>query len=237
MKIRQLALASIFVITVSGFDYITSHDPYEAQRLRMVRNQIVKRGITDQRVIRAMEQVPRHEFVTENYLQNAYDDTPLPIGMGQTISQPYVVALMTELLTLKADDKVLEIGTGSGYQAAVLAELVQSVFSIEIVPYHAERAQEILQRLGYHSVTVKSGDGFFGWPEEAPFDAIIITAAPVKVPQPLLDQLAENGRLIVPEGEYFQTLMIYTKKHGKITVTSSIPVRFVPMTGYSDSSQ
>ena len=202
-------------------------------RLAMVENQIKRRGVTDPNVLAAMEKAPRHMFVPEDVKKFAYEDEPLPIGLSQTISQPYIVALMTELLELKRDSKVLEIGTGSGYQAAVLAELCDSVSSIEIICELAERADSTLKALGYH-VDVKCGDGFRGWPEKAPFDAIIVTAAPDEVPQPLLDQLAEGGRLVIPVGTYHQDLKLIRKVDGKIKETNVIPVRFVPMTGEAE---
>ena len=204
---------------------------FEMERNRMVETQIVQRGVRDEQVLTALRKVPRHEFVPVGVRDQSYTDGPLPIGENQTISQPYIVGLMTELLDLNPPDTVLEIGTGSGYQAAVLAELCQSVFSIEILkPLHLE-AKTLLTRLGYKNIYLKYGDGFQGWPEHAPYQGIIVTCAPEKVPQPLLDQLAEGGRLVIPEGRYWQELKVYTKTKGKIAVKDIIPVRFVPMTG------
>ncbi|MCD6163020.1 MAG: protein-L-isoaspartate(D-aspartate) O-methyltransferase [candidate division Zixibacteria bacterium] len=210
-----------------------SADTYTMNRLAMVETQIKQRGISDKNVLAAMEKVPRHRFVPENVIKYAYEDEPLPIGSGQTISQPYIVALMTELLELKKHSKVLEIGTGSGYQAAVLAELCDSVYSIEIVCELADRADSILKALDYNA-TVKCGDGYQGWPDHAPFEAIIVTAAPEKIPQPLLDQLAEGGRLVIPVGSHNQELKLIRKESGKIKEMNVIPVRFVPMTGEAE---
>ena len=206
-------------------------------RLRnlMVEEQIAARGVKDTRVLAAMRKVPRHLFVPENLIPEAYDDTPLPIGYGQTISQPYIVALMTELLQLRGDEKVLEVGTGSGYQAAVLAELAREVYTIEIVEPLARQAAERLRELGYTNVHVRHGDGYDGWPEKAPFDGIIVTAAPEEIPKPLLDQLKPGGRLVIPVGAWSQDLLVVTKSaDGKITRRVVIPVRFVPMTGKAE---
>jgi len=201
------------------------------QRTDMVRNQIIARGIIDTLVIQAMMSIPRHEFVPEEYQHAAYGDFPLPIGKGQTISQPYIVALMTEKLGLTAADRVLEIGTGSGYQAAVLAMICKEVYSIEIVPKLAEHAGTLLKDLGYDNIHVRCGDGFLGWPEAAPFDAIIITCAPQTVPEPLIEQLAQGGRLIVPLGDDFQMLTLFSKTGDDFQRDELIPVRFVPMKG------
>jgi protein-L-isoaspartate(D-aspartate) O-methyltransferase len=198
-------------------------------RYRMVEHQLRGRDINDERVLRAMNKVPRHLFIPSQFLESAYDDHPLPIGYDQTISQPYIVAYMTQVLSLQGGEKVLEIGTGSGYQAAVLEEMGTQVFTIEIVPELASSAEERLKSFGYKNIRVKSGDGYLGWPEFAPFDAIIITAAPVKVPQALLDQLKIGGRLVVPEGSGVQDLRLYTKTQEGIKSKSLIPVRFVPM--------
>jgi protein-L-isoaspartate(D-aspartate) O-methyltransferase len=178
-----------------------------------------------------MLRVERHNFVPQNVARFAYEDYPLPIGEGQTISQPYIVALMTACLELTGCEKVLEIGTGSGYQAAILAEIVPEVYTIELLPSLAHTATQRLQQLGYTNVHVRCGDGFLGWPEAAPFDAIIITCAPPDVPQPLIDQLADKGRLIVPLGEDFQMLTLYQKVAGQFYTTAITPVRFVPMKG------
>jgi protein-L-isoaspartate(D-aspartate) O-methyltransferase len=200
-------------------------------RLEMVERQIRARGIRDERVLQALREVPRHDFVSEDLAAAAYEDGPLGIGEGQTISQPYIVAFMTEIVQIRADSKVLEIGTGSGYQTAVLSRLAREVFSIEIVESLGKAATEKLQRLGYSNVHVRIGDGYHGWPEEAPFDSILVTAAPVRVPQPLIEQLKPGGRMIVPVGEFFQDLILITKTETGLHEENLIPVRFVPMTG------
>jgi protein-L-isoaspartate(D-aspartate) O-methyltransferase len=200
-------------------------------RKEMVESQIRERGVLDERVLAAMEKVPRHEFIPPELRRFAYSDGPLPIGHGQTISQPYIVALMTELLQLNRDSRVLEIGTGSGYQAAVLAELVSDVYTIEIVAPLALQAKETLERLGYRNVHTKLGDGYLGWPEASPFDAIIVTCAPDNVPQKLIEQLREGGRLVVPVGQYgdVQELYLLEKIGGNIRRKAVTAVRFVPM--------
>jgi protein-L-isoaspartate(D-aspartate) O-methyltransferase len=207
-------------------------DDYAPERAQMVSRQIAERGVSDDRVLAAMRKVPRHEFVPESEQRLAYHDTPLPIGEGQTISQPYIVALMTELARPARNHRVLEVGTGSGYQAAVLAEIVEHVYSIEIENTLAQRAGEVLQRLGYHNVTIRAGDGYAGWPEHAPFDVIIITAAPDHIPEPLLEQLKPGGRMVVPVGPIAATqqLRVLEKNAaGKVTSTAVAPVRFVPL--------
>ena len=201
------------------------------KRRAMVEEQIIARGIKDSLVLNAMMKVERHLFVPENLKSVAYNDEPLPIGRGQTISQPYIVAYMTEALNLKGGEKVLEIGTGSGYQAAVLAEIVDEVYTIEIVESLSKQAEKLLKLLGYHGVNCRAGDGYKGWEEEAPFDAIIVTAAPPRIPAPLLDQLKEGGRMILPVGTWFQELIRVVKTNNKIKKERLIPVRFVPMTG------
>jgi protein-L-isoaspartate(D-aspartate) O-methyltransferase len=206
-------------------------DPFFAERERMVERQLAGRDIVDPDVLRVMRQVPRHLFVPEKYREYAYADHPLPIGQGQTISQPYIVAYMTQALGLEAEDRVLEIGTGSGYQAAVLAELVAAVYTIEILPELAVRAERLLAALGYDNIQVRAGDGYLGWPEAAPFDAIILTAAPDHIPEPLVDQLEEEGRLVAPVGDEFQELVRLTRQGGESRIESLLPVRFVPMTG------
>ena len=196
----------------------------------MVDQQLKPRGIKDERVLAAMAKVPREQFVPVDQRGDAYEDGPLPIGYDQTISQPYIVAFMTEQLRPKATDRVLEIGTGSGYEAAILAELVKDVYTIEIVGPLAKTAEATLQRLGYKNVHLKVGDGYQGWPEEAPFDAIIVTCAPDKVPQPLTNQLKDGGRLVIPVGERFaQQLYLLEKKNGRLRESTTLPVRFVPM--------
>lgn len=199
----------------------------------MVKYDIEGRGIKDKRVLDAMLKIPRHLFVDEAYQKYAYADHPLPIDSGQTISQPYIVALMTEALKLKATDRVLEIGTGSGYQAAVLGEIAKEVYTIEIKKVLAENSAKLLKELGCKNIKVKYGDGYFGWKEFAPFDAIIITAAANRIPQPLIEQLKEGGRLIIPldETDYYQVLTVFRKKKDDILKEDMIPVRFVPMTG------
>ena len=196
----------------------------------MVQQQLKAEGIKDERVLAAMAKVPREEFVPADQRAGAYQDGPLPIGYDQTISQPYIVAFMTEQLRPKPGDRVLEIGSGSGYQAAILAELVTEVYTIEIVEPLAKAAEATLQRLGYKNVHLKVGDGYKGWPEEAPFDAIIVTCAPDKVPQPLVDQLKDGGRMVIPVGERFaQQLYLLEKKNGQLKESVTLPVRFVPM--------
>lgn len=195
----------------------------------MVSHQIEGRGIKDAALLGVMRKVERHRFVPAALAHAAYADTPLPIGEGQTISQPYIVALMTELLQLDTKDKVLEIGTGSGYQAAILAELAGEVYSIEILPGLAERAERLLKDLGYKNIRIKCDDGYLGWPEFAPFDAIIVTCAPAEVPLTLIEQLAEGGRMVLPVGEAYQELKLLVKAEGKIKQKNIIPVRFVPM--------
>jgi protein-L-isoaspartate(D-aspartate) O-methyltransferase len=208
-----------------------SKEGFRIMREKMVETQIKARGVRDPRVLAAMLKVERHLFVPAENQSSAYADQPLPIGAGQTISQPYVVALMTELLELKGDEKVLEVGTGSGYQAAILGELAQEVYTIEIVERLASSSRDLLSRLGYKNITVKAGDGYLGWPEVAPFDAIIVTCAPDHIPRPLLEQLKDGARMVVPVGAYSQELKKITKRSGKIETTNVIPVVFVPMTG------
>ncbi len=200
----------------------------------MLEKQIVRRGVHDPLVLKAILTVPRHRFVPSPMQAMAYNDSPLPIGEGQTISQPYIVACMTEALQLKESDRVLEIGTGSGYQAAVLAQIVNQVYSMEIIPSLAERASRTLKELGYGNVEVKAGNGYQGWPEKAPFDAIIVTAAPEKVPLPLKEQLKIGGRMVIPVGKFslHQELMLLTRTgEDSWEEKRLLPVRFVPMTG------
>lgn len=207
-------------------------DAYSKKREEMVRYQIEERGITDSKTLSAMRKVKRHLFVPEAVRGSAYADHPLPIGEGQTISQPYIVAFMTSALELKGNEKVLEIGTGSGYQAAILAEIVDSVFTIEIICSLAERAEKLLKELDYKNIVVKCGDGYKGWIEHSPFDAIIVTCAPDDIPQPLIDQLKDGGKMIIPVGDSFpQSLVLVTKKGNKIEKKDLLPVAFVPMTG------
>lgn len=208
------------------------NDADARRRTNMVETQIAARGVRDPRVLAAMRKVPRHLFVEPAERARAYEDHPLPIAGSQTISQPYIVALMTELLALPEKARVLEIGTGSGYQSAVLGEIASEVYSIEILPELARAAAGKLAELGYTNITVREGDGYRGWPEHAPFDGIIVTAAPESIPQPLLEQLAPGGRMVIPVGGFFQELKVFTRgPDGRITEQSIIPVRFVPMTG------
>jgi protein-L-isoaspartate(D-aspartate) O-methyltransferase len=205
-------------------------DLYQSRRDAMVRTQIAERGIKDMATLQAMRAVPRHLFVPSSLMESAYQDQPLPIGHGQTISQPYIVAYMTELIRPKASHKVLEIGTGSGYQAAVLAGIVRQVYTIEIVPELGDTARERLQQQRYRNVQVRVADGYDGWPEQAPFDAIVVTAAADYIPPPLIRQLKDGGRMIIPVGSPFlvQTLMLVEKERGSVKTTSLAPVRFVP---------
>jgi protein-L-isoaspartate(D-aspartate) O-methyltransferase len=224
----------LFLATCTEGGRVSELNPkgdFKAMRERMVETQIKARGVKDHRVLAAMLKVERHLFVPKNLETSAYSDQPLPIGEGQTISQPYIVAIMTELLDLKGEEKVLEVGTGSGYQAAVLAEVAKEVYTIEIVEKLATSAEKLLGELGYRNIKVKAGDGYLGWPEAAPFDAIIVTCAPDHIPEPLLDQLKEGGRMVIPVGEHTQELKRIVKRSGKIETTDVIPVIFVPMTG------
>jgi len=227
--VAQYLLFAAIATTGCGQQAPTAAD-LAAQRQRMVEQQLKPRGIKEERVLAAMAKVPREEFVPADARPSAYEDGPLPIGYDQTISQPYVVAFMTEQLRPKRSDRVLEIGSGSGYQAAILGELVAEVYTVEIVEPLAKSAEATLQRLGYNNVHIKVGDGYKGWPEEAPFDAIIVTCAPEKVPQPLVDQLKDGGRMVIPVGERFaQQLYLLEKKNGQLNESVTLPVRFVPM--------
>src|SRR5262245_22741968 len=227
--IAQYLLFAAIATTGCGQQAPTAAD-FAAQRQWMVEQQLKARGIKDERVLAAMAKVPREEFIPMDARTDTYEDGPLPIGYNQTISQPYIVAFMTEQLRPKPSDRVLEIGSGSGYQAAILAELAADVYTMDIVEPLARTARATLQRLGYKNVHVKVGDGYKGWPEDAPFDAIIVTCAPEKVPQPLVDQLKEGGRMIIPVGERFaQQLYLLEKKNGQMKESVILPVRFVPM--------
>jgi protein-L-isoaspartate(D-aspartate) O-methyltransferase len=230
--VRSL-LITLAVIGLLSIDFVAAwaeDTEFSQQRKQMVDQQLRARGIKDTRVLDAMQTVRRHLFVPEALRGMAYADTPLSIGHEQTISQPYIVALMSEVIAVQAGQRVLEIGTGSGYQAAILAEMGAVVFTIEIVPQLADRARQTLQTHGYETVRVKIGDGYLGWPEAAPFDAIIVTCAPEKIPRPLQTQLVEGGRMVIPVGErHHQRLMLLTKKEGNIHKQKIVDVRFVPM--------
>jgi protein-L-isoaspartate(D-aspartate) O-methyltransferase len=229
-------MATIVIDILSPQAMVAADEPFDVARRRMVAEQLACAGrdITNARVLSAMGKVPRHEFVPERLRSQAYLDCPLPIGHDQTISQPYVVAFMTEQLEPKPTDRVLEIGTGSGYQAAVLAELVAQVYTIEIIEDLANRAAADLKRLSYTNVHVRAGDGYKGWPEAAPFDAIIVTCAPEEVPKPLIEQLKDGGRMIIPVGPKWNQELMLLRKHGdKLDQRAVLPVRFVPMTGQS----
>lgn len=234
MKQRR-GLLILFFCLVPVLAYWRSQEPdaYAEKRRRMVSEQLAGRDISDPRVLEAMRKVPRHLFVLPGYRDQAYEDYPLPIEEGQTISQPYIVALMTQWLGLRQGEKVLEVGTGSGYQAAVLAEMGTRVFSIEINERLAAQAARTLHALGYDQVQVRAGDGYRGWPEEAPFDAVMVTCAAPEIPSPLVEQLGEGGRLIIPLGgaRHFQVLTVLHKKDGKLRKKEISGVRFVPMTG------
>jgi len=221
-----------FLFVVSTTFCCAQQKDFAELREEMVKEQIKRRGVRDQAVLDAMLKVERHKFVPETVQSRAYGDHPLPIGYNQTISQPYIVAYMTEVLDPKPEDKVLEIGTGSGYQAAILAEIVDEVYTIEIVEPLGKRSRELLKQLGYENVYVKIGDGYQGWEEHAPYDAIIVTASPSHVPEPLKQQLAEGGRMIIPVGgAHTQELVLLTKKKGKLIERDQFPVRFVPFVG------
>jgi protein-L-isoaspartate(D-aspartate) O-methyltransferase len=230
----SLAIPSVAVLLLACSAGAPVADPGEVfarARERMVREQIEARGVEDVLTLAALRQVPRHELVPEDVRAQAYSDQPLPIGHGQTISQPYIVAFMTEALGLRGGEKVLEVGTGSGYQAAVLAHIAAEVYTIEIVQPLAERARADLARLGYANVHVRAGDGYRGWPEAAPFHAIIVTAAAPRIPEPLVAQLMEGGRLVIPVGGLAQELRVLSRRDGRLHEEARLPVRFVPMTG------
>ena len=220
------AVPALTILVCAG-----KNEDYTMERERMVNNQIKARGINDPRVLAAMLKVPRHLFVPLSYRLQSYNDSPLPIGEGQTISQPYIVAFMTEALELKKDVRVLEIGTGSGYQAAILAEIAAEVYTIEVLPELGKRAQKLLNELGFTNIYVSIGDGYKGWPEEAPFDAIIVTCAPENIPPALIEQLKDGGRMIIPVGPVngVQNLIKGIKKGKKLKTQDVLPVRFVPM--------
>jgi len=232
-----LIVILVFYLTISAQEYNESQESIFAQRRQsMVLNQLHSRDIIDSKVLQAMLTIPRHQFVDEHIRESAYNDYPLSIGEGQTISQPYIVALMTQLLELKGNEKVLEIGTGSGYQAAVLAEIVKEVYTIEIYKSLSNKSEKLLSDLGYRNIKFKVGDGYHGWEEYAPYDAIIVTCAPDHVPPPLLQQIKDDGgRIVIPVGGIWmvQTLMKIEKTEGKIKSKGIIGVRFVPMLGHN----
>lgn len=234
----NVARERTILVTMVGLTVLSGcprpSDDMEKRRLEMVDRQILARGVKDPRVLDALKHVPRHLFVPAGESAQAYEDHPLPIGSGQTISQPYVVAFMTEQLRMTGKEKVLEIGTGSGYQTAVLARLAGKVFSIEIRPELAESAMKRLESLGIENVKVRAADGYRGWPEEAPFDAILVTAAPEAVPPPLLQQLAVGGRMVIPVGGFYQELKVIERTSSGFTEKSVLPVRFVPFVGEAE---
>jgi protein-L-isoaspartate(D-aspartate) O-methyltransferase len=233
---RTRAITKSFIIAIflfSGFTFYLIDkidDPFKSKRERMVRLQIEARGVFSKSVLDAMKVVPRHQFVPKSRIDDAYDDGPVPIGYGQTISQPYIVAYMTEVVQPKKNHKVLEIGTGSGYQAAVLGEIIDSVFTIEIITELYNSSKERLEKLGYKNILVKNADGYYGWEKYAPFDAIVVTAAAEFIPPPLVKQLKDGGRMVIPVGSPFlvQSLVLVEKKGEKITTKNLMPVRFVP---------
>ena len=231
--IQTPLLLTVILFTACGKEHKMepSSEKYDLLRNNMVESQIISRGVKDPLVIKEMKTVPRHLFIPKDEAAYAYLDEPRPIGEGQTISQPYIVAFMTEQLRLKPHYRVLEIGTGSGYQAAVLAQIVDSVYTIEIIPELAQKAKEVITTLHYNNIVVIEGDGYNGWPSKAPFDAIIVTAAPSKIPPPLLEQLKDGGRMVLPVGEYVQELVVVNKNENGISMENVLPVRFVPMTG------
>lgn len=230
--IKSLLLAGLILFSHQGVLAETEQQSRQGEKRKQMIQTIRLQGVQDEKVLGIIKSTPRQDFVPEQLREFAYANRPLPIGEGQTISQPYIVAYMTEALELKSTDKVLEIGTGSGYQAAILAQLAKHVYSIEIVESLGKSAIATLKQLGYQNVSVRIGDGYIGWPEQAPFDAIILTAAPPHdIPPPLIEQLAEGGRLIAPVGKHSQKLVLLRKKNGEILRKKLLPVRFVPMTG------
>jgi len=234
-KIIFASIAVMLFISIGSADVVSDSAEFKKARDHMVRTTIKNRGISDPNVLAAMQTVPRHCFVPQDLLSSAYADRPLPIGEGQTISQPYVVALMTEILKPAKNQRILEIGTGSGYQAAILAQVVKSVYTIEIKEKLYDKANKTLKSLGYRSIKTRHSDGYFGWPEQAPFDAIMVTAAIDHIPPPLLKQLKDGGRLALPLGNPFsyQNLVVVTKKGEDLIVNQITGVLFVPMTGYA----
>lgn len=231
MRFKDILILTIILCLFPACENIEGQEKFTQARKKMVETQLKARDITDKDVLNAMLKVQRHKFVPFHLRDLAYTDQPLPIGEGQTISQPYIVALMTQLADLQPDEKVLEVGTGSGYQAAILARLCKKVYTIEILEPLATQARRRLKKLGYDNIKVKCGDGYKGWKEYAPFDAIIVTCAPPEVPPPLIEQLSEGGKIVIPVGTTWQELKVIQKKDGEIKTTNIIPVRFVPMTG------
>jgi protein-L-isoaspartate(D-aspartate) O-methyltransferase len=233
MKWAKFITGLLAMLMMGQSELVQAEDAEVKSREEMVRNQLAAGGIRNPEVLQAMTEVPRHEFVPASLRPYAYADGPLPIGHGQTISQPFIVAYMTQALELGKEDTVLEVGTGSGYQAAILGKLAKEVYTIEIVPPLAESAKVILSKLGFENVHVRLGDGYLGWPEKAPFDAIIVTCAPDHVPEPLVSQLKEGGRLVIPVGTAggIQQLVLLKKRNGQISKEKMLDVRFVPMTG------
>ena len=232
LSMKAYIIISLLFLFATTCSFTQTDDIHKLRRERMVTNQIQIRGLDHKQTINAMGIVPRHLFVPDNLQDNAYDDRPLPIGHGQTISQPYIVAYMTSIINPKPDFKVLEIGTGSGYQAAVLSEIVDSIFTMEIVPELYQSASARLSELAYDNIKIKFGDGYYGWPEHGPYDAIVVTAAAEFIPPPLLEQLKEGGKMIIPVGSPFmvQSLILVNKKKDRITTTNLMSVRFVPFT-------
>jgi protein-L-isoaspartate(D-aspartate) O-methyltransferase len=233
MRWEKFITGLLAILMMGQAELVRAEDSEVKSREEMVRNQLAAGGIRKAEVLQAMAEVPRHEFVPASLRPYAYADGPLPIGHGQTISQPFIVAYMTQALELSKEDTVLEIGTGSGYQAAILGKLTKEVYTIEIVPPLAESARAVLSKLGFENVHVRQGDGYLGWPEKAPFDAIIVTCAPDHVPEPLISQLKEGGRLVIPVGATggIQQLVLLRKRNGQISKEKMLDVRFVPMTG------
>jgi protein-L-isoaspartate(D-aspartate) O-methyltransferase len=231
-SVRRVLVAILLLLAAVACMAAPPQEESLAEARRAMVEEIRARGVTDSAVLAAVGSVPRHLFVPEGERSHAYEDRPLPIGLGQTISQPYIVALMTSLLNLRPDSRVLEVGTGSGYQAAVLSRLVGEVYSVEILKPLSERARHTLSELGYKNVHLRVGDGYKGWPAAAPFDGIIVTAAPSRIPDPLLQQLKVGGKLVIPLGDAYQDLIVMTKRaDGGFDRASVLPVRFVPMTG------
>ena len=234
LSTRAIELLTMMSVLVLTSPLLSQKGQFEQRRLQMVKEAIMDAGVKNPRVIKSMQTTKRHEFVASRFQKQAYFDMALPIGDRQTISSPFIVAYMTEALQLPPNARVLEIGTGSGYQAAVLAEIATEVYSIEIVPELATKSHELLNDLGYDNVHVRMGDGYGGWPEEAPFDGVIVTAAPDHIPPALVEQLAEGARLVIPVGETSQAITIVTKQSAGSTSEITLPVRFVPMTGEAE---